>query len=636
MSSFVEVSAMAQMDNKTHGSDRSSHESPISQPTSPEAMLYQEYMNWADDVDETLENANLPLNTTLNPPILQTGYLSTYNEGFHGTRRVRCVRFVPSISTIVEETEDELLGSAHGSSDTDADSETKWKDMKKCNHETLQLHESPTQKAIWTEPNEATSDSSGSPLVSTDTEPSSEMVQKDSHESTSDTSDRYETTTDGVAWTELNDFIDDLSDSHEPPIDAAMWSESSRENSNLPESAIESSNPEPSPYDATSIESHEPGDDQEYSNDEVFWMEMDDAISDPLGTPIEFSDAELSSQGVSNEFHESNSELSGLDEPVTNEESAQSPCPSNSNVDPRTAAQEAVDNIFADREMWLEADEGVHHFNWMGLRVYNYSATSPADSLALILATPKFPWGTASLRTQSVLSRASTYIDPVIVVLDDADEDLLELRGSELVRASTGKVFKYYSPHGRWLDDSRDSSEETTTDFGNIEHYEAADLAIGNGFVQSSLIRPYWEWMKCRNKICDTLDRVSGPPRKSTWVAKPSPLHQCETIPPPETSEPEPTEPEAPEPETPEPETPEPETPEPETPEPETPEPEQANTVKVAKRPRPKVTTCVAGAPPEEYFSFPNPLVGRRSALNAFIDKARRKVTSLFSYSKRK
>jgi hypothetical protein len=34
--------------------------------------------------------------------------------------------------------------------------------------------------------------------------------------------------------------------------------------------------------------------------------------------------------------------------------------------------QQAINNIFADRQAWIEADEEIHHFNWMGLRVYTH------------------------------------------------------------------------------------------------------------------------------------------------------------------------------------------------------------------------------------------------------------------------
>jgi hypothetical protein len=37
---------------------------------------------------------------------------------------------------------------------------------------------------------------------------------------------------------------------------------------------------------------------------------------------------------------------------------------------------------------------------------------------------------------------------------------------------------RLYSPHGSWLEDPNDSSEGTTTDFGNARTYEATDFAM--------------------------------------------------------------------------------------------------------------------------------------------------------------
>ncbi|KAJ6184440.1 hypothetical protein N7519_005741 [Penicillium mononematosum] len=230
----------------------------------------------------------------------------------------------------------------------------------------------------------------------------------------------------------------------------------------------------------------------------------------------------------------------------------------NSESDLHLVTQQSINNIFADRQAWIEADEEIHHFNWMGLRVYAHSSTSPSESLAIIFAKPKSLQGSAMWRVHSVLNRAVRYIDPVLVLLDDADESLLELRGSELVRASTGRVFKFYSPHGSWLEDSNDPSEETTTDFGNVRTYEAADLVIGNGFVESAPIPSVFQWA-------------------------PQPI-----------------------------------------------------TIKKPKKPPRKITTCVAGAPPEEYFSFPTPVFGRRRPIKQAFAKARRGLTSAFTSLKTK
>ncbi|KAJ5200118.1 hypothetical protein N7491_009082 [Penicillium cf. griseofulvum] len=261
-------------------------------------------------------------------------------------------------------------------------------------------------------------------------------------------------------------------------------------------------------------------------------------------------------------------------------------------------AQQCVDTIFSDRQAWIEADDIIHHFNWMGMRAYTHSATSPSDSLAIILANPKNPQGGASLRIQLLVSRAAQYLDPVIVLLDGTDNGLFDLRGSELVRASTGRAFKFSSPHGRWLEDPNDTSEEATTDFGSVWTYDATDLAIGNGFVESSSIRSVSQWTEARDEACNACSGFQYP-RKMTWERKPSPLQQCATISAPDISE--------------------------------VPLPQRINR---AKRPPRKITTCVIGAPSEEYFSFQTPVFGRPGPLKKAFIKVRRGLQSMFKLLK--
>ncbi|KOS36496.1 hypothetical protein ACN38_g12758 [Penicillium nordicum] len=280
--------------------------------------------------------------------------------------------------------------------------------------------------------------------------------------------------------------------------------------------------------------------------------------------------------------------------PLTDSELGQELFTANSESDANWVAQQSIDNIFEDRQACMDADQSIHHFNWMGLRVYTHSSTSPSDSLAIILAKPKNPQGGDMWRVHSVLNRAGCYIDPVLVFLDDIDESLFELRGSELVRASTGCVFKFYSPHGRWMEDSADGSDETTTDLGNIQTYEAASLAVGNGFVESSAIRSVSDWIHCHDEASDTSGGLSKLPRKSTWERKPSPLRQCESI----LDE-------------------------------ESPEASIPQDVKRAKRPPRKITTCVAGAPREEYFSFPTPTFGRPGIIKKAFIKAQQGLKSV-------
>ncbi|KAI2732361.1 hypothetical protein CBS147332_1500 [Penicillium roqueforti] len=296
-----------------------------------------------------------------------------------------------------------------------------------------------------------------------------------------------------------------------------------------------------------------------------------------------------SSERIFTDSDDDTTDLSTYEGSPINDELAQNMFTVNSEPDLHLAAQQSINNIFGDRQTWINADAGIHHFNWMGLRVYTRSSTSPSDSLAIILAKPKKPQGGAMWRVYSVLNRATQYIDPVLVFLDHQDESLFELRGSELVRASAGRVFKFYSPHGMWMEDSSDTNDDITTDFGNTQTYEATGLAVGNGFVESSAIRSLSQWTECRDEASEAAERSSRFPRRRTWERKPSPLRQCESI---KDSE--------------------------------YPEASSSLAFKQAKRPPRKITTCVAGAPREEYFSFPTPIFGRYRAIKKAFQKVQR------------
>ena len=236
-------------------------------------------------------------------------------------------------------------------------------------------------------------------------------------------------------------------------------------------------------------------------------------------------------------------------------------------------AQESVNRIFEDRDAFIEMDPRIHHFNWVGQSVYGHSTTSPSDSLAIIMATPKNIKPTCALGVRAVLNCAIQYVDPVIVVLDDTDANMLQLRGAKLAKVFEGRVYKFYSPHGRWMEDGRDSSDDTTTDFGRIKTYEGDQFAIGNGFVKSSTIRSLGQWL---NEIPTAPEGIRGLPRKKTWKPQPSPLSQCETIP---VSE--------------------------------IPQEVKSSTPKRTRRPPRKITTAVNEKVPLVYYSFPEPEFGK-------------------------
>lgn len=192
--------------------------------------------------------------------------------------------------------------------------------------------------------------------------------------------------------------------------------------------------------------------------------------------------------------------------------------------------QSYFDAIYIYRDDLITEDDNIHHFSWTGHRVYHYSATSPSESLAIILATPKVPHGTNKWRMQAVLTSALPFIDPVVVFLDGDDENVFQLRGSELIKALTGQVLKFYSPHGLWMEDPSDSSDITTYDTGTLDTYRAPGLAIGNGFYGVGPIRPVSNWIDQRLEAFEKLNRFDKIPRMRTWQAKPSPLRECQTI----------------------------------------------------------------------------------------------------------
>lgn len=197
--------------------------------------------------------------------------------------------------------------------------------------------------------------------------------------------------------------------------------------------------------------------------------------------------------------------------------------------------QSYCDAIYIYRDNLITEDAAIHHFSWTGHRVYHYSATSPSESLAIILATPKVPHGTNIWRMQAVLTSALPFIDPVVVLLDGTDENVFQLRGSELIKALTGQVLKFYSPHGLWMEDPNDSSDITTYDTGTLNTYQAPGLAIGNGFYGIGRIRPVSNWIDQRLEAFEKLNRLDKLPRRRTWHSKPSPLRECQTITIPET-----------------------------------------------------------------------------------------------------
>ena len=129
-----------------------------------------------------------------------------------------------------------------------------------------------------------------------------------------------------------------------------------------------------------------------------------------------------------------------------------------------------VSREFVSRALMVDMADSIHHFNWRGSPVYEYSSTPPAISLLYLLSDPKVPKQSDELRFQSILTRATIYIDPVLVALDGGWDDL-NTKGFELVRFATGRTSKFYTPHGKWIHDNKEKNDQTILDDGDIYIY---------------------------------------------------------------------------------------------------------------------------------------------------------------------
>lgn len=132
-----------------------------------------------------------------------------------------------------------------------------------------------------------------------------------------------------------------------------------------------------------------------------------------------------------------------------------------------------------------EERDPIHHFNWRGHAVREYSGTPAAHSLLYILSRPKTPAPRDENRIQSILNRATKFVDPVIYEGDIAQ---LQRSGQDLVNAVTGQVYKFYSPHGCWHMDRRNREEGTIQDNGVMNIYKCPEWLVANGFYDHPLV----------------------------------------------------------------------------------------------------------------------------------------------------
>ncbi|KAJ5266501.1 hypothetical protein N7478_009309 [Penicillium angulare] len=184
-------------------------------------------------------------------------------------------------------------------------------------------------------------------------------------------------------------------------------------------------------------------------------------------------------------------------------------------------------NEFAWRDNSMRDCPTIHHFNWLGAGIFQRSSTLPEESLAVILGDIKIPRAVGNYRVQAILSRAYRYVDPFIVVLDDeVDGSILNLRGSALQHAAKNHCFKHYTSHGQWIFDTEEPGYQNTLDIGDIDTYLNPNLVIGNGFIKSSHLRSRADFHSIHE---DTIASVSLT-RKSRLQCTSSPLWQSHVV----------------------------------------------------------------------------------------------------------
>ncbi|ODM17882.1 hypothetical protein SI65_06670 [Aspergillus cristatus] len=193
----------------------------------------------------------------------------------------------------------------------------------------------------------------------------------------------------------------------------------------------------------------------------------------------------------------------------------------------RASMQEDVNQEFAFRQGWMEvAGESIHHFNWLGSPRYEYSSTPAAISLLFLFTAPKIPEPGDEWRLNAIMRRAMRHVDPVVLYPENGREDF-RLRGFELVRWATGRVFKFYSPHGNWQTDPDDIADGTHMDSGDVNMYMGSTLQFGNGYVRDYTIRSRAQWGDEQQRLYAEKFPAPSQTRSPKTPYKPSRLRQC-------------------------------------------------------------------------------------------------------------
>ncbi|EEH40300.2 hypothetical protein PAAG_02355 [Paracoccidioides lutzii Pb01] len=163
----------------------------------------------------------------------------------------------------------------------------------------------------------------------------------------------------------------------------------------------------------------------------------------------------------------------------------------------------------------------IHHFNWFGERVMERSHTSPEVSLFIILSTPKACFAKHTGRQAVILHQAMKFVDPVLY---SGNWDDLKLTGENLMKAITGRTFRFYTDMGTWLNDELDADMQTAViDESSPCLYASKPWLPLNGWVETQYAYTRWEYGTEANRLADAVPSR----RHGRQQCRSSPLRQC-------------------------------------------------------------------------------------------------------------
>ncbi|EEH49414.1 uncharacterized protein PADG_05493 [Paracoccidioides brasiliensis Pb18] len=162
----------------------------------------------------------------------------------------------------------------------------------------------------------------------------------------------------------------------------------------------------------------------------------------------------------------------------------------------------------------------IHHFNWLGERVMERSYTSPEVSLFIILSAPKAYFAKHTGRQAVTLRQAMKFVDPVLF---SGNWDDLKLTGENLMKAITGRTFRFYTDMGTWLNDELDADMQTAViDESSPCLYASKPWLPLNGWVETHYAYTRWEYGTEANRLADAVPSR----RHGRQQSRSSPLRQ--------------------------------------------------------------------------------------------------------------